>query len=132
MEAVRKHFRPEFLNRLDETIIFDRLSREEMDGIVDVQLGHLTNRLAHRNINLTFDKLAIKWLADQGYDPVFGARPLKRVIKSKIQNQLARMLLSNSVLDGDVVEVTGSSDGLIINGQLNSSEVQVPKNFTFH
>ena len=132
MEAVRKHFRPEFLNRLDETIIFDRLSREEMDGIVDVQLGHLTNRLAHRNINLTFDKLAIKWLADEGYDPVFGARPLKRVIKSKIQNQLARMLLSNSVLDGDVVEVTGSSDGLIINGQLNSSEVQVPKNFTFH
>ena len=132
MEAVRKHFRPEFLNRLDEAIIFDRLSREEMDGIVDVQLGHLTNRLAHRNINLTFDKLAIKWLADQGYDPVFGARPLKRVIKSKIQNQLARMLLSNSVLDGDVVEVTGSSDGLIINGQLNSSEVQVPKNFTFH
>ena len=132
MEAVRKHFRPEFLNRLDETIIFDRLSREQMDGIVDVQLGQLTNRLAHRNINLTFDKLAIKWLADQGYDPVFGARPLKRVIKSKIQNQLARMLLSNSVLDGDVVEVTGSSDGLIINGQLNSSEVQVPKNFTFH
>ena len=132
MEAVRKHFRPEFLNRLDETIIFERLSREEMDGIVDVQLGHLTNRLAHRNINLTFDKSAIKWLADEGYDPVFGARPLKRVIKSKIQNQLARMLLSNSVLDGDVVEVTGSSDGLIINGQLNSSEVQVPKNFTFH
>ena len=132
MEAVRKHFRPEFLNRLDETIIFDRLSREEMDGIVDVQLGHLTNRLAHRNINLTFDKSAIKWLADEGYDPVFGARPLKRVIKSKIQNQLARMLLSNSVLDGDVVEVTGSSDGLIINVQLNSSEVQVPKNFTFH
>ena len=132
MEAVRKHFRPEFLNRLDETIIFDRLSREEMDGIVDVQLGQLTNRLAHRNINLTFDKLAIKWLADEGYDPVFGARPLKRVIKSKIQNQLAQMLLSNSVLDGDVVEVTGSSDGLIINGQLNSSEVQVPKNFTFH
>ena len=132
MEAVRKHFRPEFLNRLDETIIFDRLSREEMDGVVDVQLGQLTNRLAHRNINLTFDKLAIKWLADEGYDPVFGARPLKRVIKSKIQNQLARMLLSNSVLDGDVVEVTGSSDGLIINGQLNSSEVQVPKNFTFH
>ena len=132
MEAVRKHFRPEFLNRLDETIIFDRLSREEMDGIVDVQLGQLTNRLAHRNINLTFDKSAIKWLADEGYDPVFGARPLKRVIKSKIQNQLAQMLLSNSVLDGDVVEVTGSSDGLIINGQLNSSEVQVPKNFTFH
>ena len=132
MEAVRKHFRPEFLNRLDETIIFDRLSREEMDGIVDVQLGHLTNRLALRNINLTFDKSAIKWLADEGYDPVFGARPLKRVIKSKIQNQLARMLLSNRVLDGDVVEVTGSSDGLIINGQLNSSEVQVPKNFTFH
>ena len=132
MEAVRKLVRPEFLNRLDETIIFDRLSREEMDGIVDVQLGQLTNRLAHRNINLTFDKSAIKWLADEGYDLVFGARPLKRVIKSKIQNQLARMLLSNSVLDGDVVEVTGSSDGLIINGQLNSSEVQVPKNFTFH
>ncbi|MBO27378.1 MAG: ATP-dependent chaperone ClpB, partial [Rhodobacteraceae bacterium] len=81
MDAVRAHFRPEFLNRLDETIIFDRLGREDMSGIVDIQLGRLLKRLASRKIALELDEGARKWLADEGYDPVFGARPLKRVIQ---------------------------------------------------
>ena len=93
MEAVRAHFRPEFLNRLDERIIFDRLTRENMDGIVDVQLARLVKRLAGRKITLELDAAAHKWLADEGYDPVFGARPLKRVIQNHLQNQLAEMIL---------------------------------------
>ncbi|MGB0799521.1 MAG: AAA family ATPase, partial [Planktomarina sp.] len=93
MDAVRAHFRPEFLNRLDETIIFDRLARRDMDGIVDIQLGRLAKRLAGRNITLHLDDAAKTWLADEGYDPVFGARPLKRVIQRALQDQLAEMLL---------------------------------------
>ena len=92
MDAVRAHFRPEFLNRLDETIIFDRLNREDMDGIVDIQMARLLRRLAARKINLELDDGARKWLADEGYDPVFGARPLKRVIQTALQNSLAEML----------------------------------------
>ena len=86
MEAVRAHFRPEFLNRLDETIIFDRLGRKDMDGVVDIQLARLVSRLALRDITLVLDQPAKTWLADEGYDPVFGARPLKRVIQSALQN----------------------------------------------
>ncbi|WP_333684830.1 ATP-dependent chaperone ClpB, partial [Pontibaca methylaminivorans] len=89
MDAVRAHFRPEFLNRLDEIVIFDRLSRENMDGIVDIQLRRLQNRLAGRKIALELDEAAHKWLADEGYDPVFGARPLKRVIQRSLQDPLA-------------------------------------------
>jgi len=80
MDAVRAHFRPEFLNRLDETIIFDRLAREDMAGIVEIQMRRLHKRLASRGITLDLDEGALKWLADEGYDPVFGARPLARPI----------------------------------------------------
>lgn len=111
MDAVRAHFRPEFLNRLDETIIFDRLSREDMDGIVDIQLGRLTKRLGRRNIALNLDAAAKKWLADEGYDPVFGARPLKRVIQRALQNQLAEMLLAGDVMDGDTITVSAGATG---------------------
>ena len=121
MDAVRSHFRPEFLNRLDETIIFDRLSRSEMDGIVDVQLAHLRGRLAHRNITLNLDQASKKWLADEGYDPVFGARPLKRVLQATLQNQLAEMLLANEVMDGDTVSIIAGPDGLIIGDRPSSS-----------
>ena len=92
MDAVRSHFRPEFLNRLDETVIFDRLGRGDMDGIVDIQLARLERRLAARKITLDLDDGARKWLADEGYDPVFGARPLKRVIQRALQDQLAEMM----------------------------------------
>ena len=120
MDAVRSHFRPEFLNRLDETIIFDRLSRSEMDGIVDVQLAHLRGRLAHRNITLNLDQASKKWLADEGYDPVFGARPLKRVLQATLQNQLAEMLLANEVMDGDTVSIIAGPDGLIVGDRPSS------------
>ncbi|MCX7888804.1 MAG: ATP-dependent chaperone ClpB [Rhodobacteraceae bacterium] len=114
MEAVRAHFRPEFLNRLDETIIFDRLTRADMGGIVEIQLKRLENRLAARKITLDVDADARKWLADEGYDPVFGARPLKRVIQRSLQDPLAEMLLAGDIKDGETVHVTAGVDGLIV------------------
>ena len=113
MEAVRAHFRPEFLNRLDEIIIFDRLSREDMFGIVDIQVGLLAKRLARRNITLELDDNARTWLAEKGYDPVFGARPLKRVIQHELQDELAEMILSGEIMDGDIVTV-GAGEGRLL------------------
>jgi ATP-dependent Clp protease ATP-binding subunit ClpB len=114
MEAVRQHFRPEFLNRLDEQIIFDRLDRSDMKGIVDIQLRRLEERLAARKIHLELDASARQWLADEGYDPVFGARPLKRVIQRALQDQLAEMLLAGEVRDEEIVPVTAGVDGLVV------------------
>jgi len=116
MEAVRAHFRPEFLNRLDEIVLFDRLSRDNMDGIVDIQLAILGKRLAGRKIQLDINEAAQTWLADQGYDPVYGARPLKRVIQKALQDPLAELLLGGKVLDGAEVEVTVDDAGLVIDG----------------
>ena len=121
MEAVRAHFRPEFLNRLDEQIIFDRLTRADMDGIVSIQLRRLGERLAGRKITLDLDEGARKWLADEGYDPVFGARPLKRVIQRELQDPLAEMLLAGEILDGTVVRVGSGPGGLIIGGRVIST-----------
>ena len=117
-EAVRAHFRPEFLNRLDEQIIFDRLTRADMGGIVEIQLRRLEKRLAARKIALSLDAAAKDWLADEGYDPVFGARPLKRVIQRQLQDPLAEMLLGGEVMDGAEVPVTAGPEGLIIGGRL--------------
>ena len=114
MEAVRVHFRPEFLNRLDETIIFDRLTRANMDGIVTIQLRRLVDRLAARKVALELDAAALAWLGDEGYDPVFGARPLKRVIQRHLQDPLAEMLLSGEAQDGAIIKVSGGPAGLII------------------
>ncbi|MAX74575.1 MAG: ATP-dependent chaperone ClpB [Nioella sp.] len=132
MDAVRAHFRPEFLNRLDETIIFDRLSRNDMDGIVEIQLGHLRRRLADRKITLELDEGAKKWLADEGYDPVFGARPLKRVIQRALQNPLAEMLLAGEVKDGETVPVSAGTDGLIVGDRVSSSNRQPPEEAVVH
>ncbi len=132
MDAVRAHFRPEFLNRLDETIIFDRLSREDMDGIVDIQLRRLLKRLASRKIKLELDEAARKWLADEGYDPVFGARPLKRVIQRAIQDPLAEMLLAGDVLDGSKVVVSAGPEGLIIGDRVGSSNQTPPDDAVVH
>ncbi|MGV6811939.1 MAG: ATP-dependent chaperone ClpB [Brevirhabdus sp.] len=112
MDAVRAHFRPEFLNRLDEQIIFHRLSRGDMDGIVSIQLGLLQKRLDRRGIKLVVDDAAKSWLADKGYDPVFGARPLKRVIQKYLQDALAEKLLSGEVMDGGSITVGAGDDGL--------------------
>ncbi len=114
MAAVRAHFRPEFLNRLDEIVLFERLGREHMSGIVDIQLGLLERRLAERKIDLALDDAAKDWLADKGYDPVYGARPLKRVIQKAVQDPLAELLLSGAVADGDTVAVTSGPEGLIV------------------
>ncbi|MBC7153718.1 MAG: ATP-dependent chaperone ClpB [Rhodobacteraceae bacterium] len=132
MEAVRAHFRPEFLNRLDEMVIFDRLSREDMVGIVEIQLGLLARRLAARKITLDLDADARKWLADEGYDPVFGARPLKRVIQRSLQDPLAEMILGGEVLEGAVVPVTAGADGLIIGTRVAASHREPPENAVLH
>jgi ATP-dependent Clp protease ATP-binding subunit ClpB len=118
MGAVRAAFRPEFLNRLDEMILFHRLTRADMDGIVDIQLGHLRALLAERKVAIELDDAARAWLAAAGYDPAYGARPLKRVIQRQLQNPLANMILDGSVADGDAVTVTAGDDGLRINGKL--------------
>ncbi|WP_377191387.1 ATP-dependent chaperone ClpB [Ruegeria meonggei] len=132
MDAVRAHFRPEFLNRLDETIIFDRLKRGDMDGIVDIQMARLQKRLAARKIELVMDDDAKEWLANEGYDPVFGARPLKRVIQRALQNPLAEALLAGEIMDGDTVPVTAGADGLIIGDRLGTSERPRPDDAVVH
>ena len=132
MDAVRAHFRPEFLNRLDEIVLFDRLSRGNMDGIVDVQLGILAARLEDRKITLDLDADARTWLADEGYDPVFGARPLKRVIQKALQDKLAEMILAGDVMDGATVSVTSGPDGLLVGDRITKSERRPPADAVVH
>ncbi|MFN4204581.1 MAG: ATP-dependent chaperone ClpB [Tabrizicola sp.] len=132
MEAVRSHFRPEFLNRLDEQIIFDRLNRADMAGIVEIQLRRLEHRLAARKITLDLDAGAKAWLADEGYDPVFGARPLKRVIQRQLQDPLAEMLLAGEVLDGSTIRVTAGPEGLIIGERVVASRRERPAQAVVH
>jgi ATP-dependent Clp protease ATP-binding subunit ClpB len=116
MAIVRAAFRPEFLNRLDEIILFHRLFPEQMGAIVEIQLSRLKALLADRKITLDIDRNAIAWLARAGYDPVYGARPLKRVIQRELQNPLASMILEGRIREGDTVHVTASDRGLIIDG----------------
>jgi len=118
MQIVRASFRPEFLNRLDEILLFRRLTRAQMAGIVDIQLKHLERLLADRKITLALDERARKWLADKGYDPVYGARPLKRVIQRELQNPLAGFILQGRIKDGDTVRISASALGLLINGEM--------------
>ena len=114
LDVVRKHFRPEFLNRLDEILIFRRLSRDNMAAIVSVQLDHLRKLLADHKITLDMTPAALEWLAEAGYDPVYGARPLKRVIQRTLQNTLAQELLAGKIIDGQTVSVDANRDGLTI------------------
>jgi ATP-dependent Clp protease ATP-binding subunit ClpB len=114
MNVVRGHFRPEFLNRLDEIILFRRLSRANMTGVVEVQLKRLENLLKGRGIGLAVDTAAKAWLADTGYDPIYGARPLKRVIQNTLQNPIAQMILEGKVLEGQKVSVGAGAGGLTI------------------
>jgi ATP-dependent Clp protease ATP-binding subunit ClpB len=112
---VRQAFRPEFLNRLDDILIFHRLSRADMKGIVTIQLQRLQKLLADRKITLVLDEKAKTWLAEIGYDPVYGARPLKRVIQRQLQNPLAEMILAGRITDGETVHVkTSGEDSLKI------------------
>jgi ATP-dependent Clp protease ATP-binding subunit ClpB len=116
MEVVRAAFRPEFLNRLDEIILFNRLGRAQMKDIVAIQLGRLRKLLAERRMTLDLTDRALEWLANAGYDPVYGARPLKRVIQRSLQDPLALMLLEGRLGDGETVRVDAGDGGLVIQG----------------
>ncbi len=117
MAVVRAAFRPEFLNRIDDTLLFHRLSREQMAAIVDIQVRWLQALLEERKIGLELDGAARAWLVEKGYDPVYGARPLKRTIQRELQNPLAGLILEGKVADGDTVTVSAGAEGLIINGE---------------
>ncbi|MCA0407076.1 MAG: ATP-dependent chaperone ClpB [Proteobacteria bacterium] len=118
MMMVRAHFRPEFLNRIDEIVLFQRLKRADMGAIVDIQLQRLEKLLDERKITLQLDPAARDWLAEKGYDPAYGARPLKRVIQKALQDPLASLLLGGQILDGAIVPVSAGEGGLIIDGHL--------------
>jgi len=122
MDAVRSHFRPEFLNRLDDIILFHRLKRTEMGAIVDIQLTRLTQLLVDRKIELDLDESARAWLADKGYDPIYGARPLKRVIQREVQDPLADKILAGEVPDGARVKITGGTDKLLFLPQVTGGK----------
>ncbi|MCC6887871.1 MAG: ATP-dependent chaperone ClpB [Hyphomicrobiales bacterium] len=118
MAVVRASFRPEFLNRVDEIILFHRLKRSEMTRIVDIQIGRLSRLLEDRKIELVLEPAAREWLAEKGWDPAYGARPLKRAIQKAIQDPLAELMLAGTVKDGDRVVISATKQGLTFNGHL--------------
>ena len=117
LAEVRTKFRPEFLNRLDEIIVFHRLGRDQMGRIVDIQMDRLRVLLADRKINLELDDQARTWLSNQGYEPAYGARPLKRVIQRNVQDALADKILAGDVKDGDTVRLSVRDGAISINGE---------------
>ncbi len=121
MEAVRQHFRPEFLNRIDELVIFEPLSREQIGEIVEIQLKRVSDRLADRNIELRITPAAREWLGNRGYDPVYGARPLKRLVQREVLDSLAMKLLNGELHDGEVVTIDASPAGLTFQAQLTEA-----------
>ena len=123
MADLRSHFRPEFLNRVDDTVIFARLAPEQLRAIVDIQLDRLRTRLAERDLTLTVTDGAMGWLAERGYDPVYGARPLKRVIRKEVEDELARALLAGEVSDGQQVVVELSDGRIVVTGRVPAAAV---------
>jgi ATP-dependent Clp protease ATP-binding subunit ClpB len=118
MAEVRARFRPEFLNRVDEIILFHRLRREHMGEIVDIQMRRLTKLLEERKIALQLESKAREWLAEKGYDPAYGARPLKRVIQKYVQDPLAELILSGRIKEGERVTISAGKSGLTFNGEV--------------
>jgi ATP-dependent Clp protease ATP-binding subunit ClpB len=118
MTVVRAAFRPEFLNRVDEIILFHRLKKTEMSRIVDIQIARLQKLLDERKIVLELEPSARDWLAEKGWDPAYGARPLKRVIQKSVQDPLAEMILAGHIKDGDTVKISGDRLGLTFNGRM--------------
>ena len=127
MDVVRSSFRPEFLNRIDEIILFRRLEEQHMGAIVDIQLTRLEKLLADRRMTLELDEAARQWLAAKGYDPAYGARPLKRVIQKELQDPLARLILEGSLTDGETLKVSTEGDALTVNGKAVSRNAQPPR-----
>jgi len=117
MATVRTHFRPEFLNRVDEIILFHRLQKSEMGRIVEIQFSRLEKLLTDRKIVLTLDGKARDWLAEKGWDPAYGARPLKRVVQRYVQDPLAEMILAGDIKDGDTVAISSEGNVLTFNGK---------------
>jgi ATP-dependent Clp protease ATP-binding subunit ClpB len=117
MGVVRSHFRPEFLNRVDDIILFHRLQRSEMGAIVDIQMTRLQKLIDERKIVVTLEPSAREWLAEKGWDPAYGARPLKRVIQKQVQDPLAELILSGRIKDGETVAVSAGPHGLVFNGE---------------
>jgi ATP-dependent Clp protease ATP-binding subunit ClpB len=110
MELLKQSFRPEFLNRIDETVIFNRLGKDEVGKIIDIQLTRLAQRLAERKITLNLSGAAKSLLAERGYDPMFGARPLKRTIQSDLENPLAKLIIAGTFREGDTIAADASPD----------------------
>jgi ATP-dependent Clp protease ATP-binding subunit ClpB len=111
MELLKQSFRPEFLNRIDETVIFNRLGKGEISKIVEIQIKRLTERLLDRKITLTLSDAAKELLAERGYDPLFGARPLKRTIQADLENPLAKLIIAGKIKEGDMVAADRGKDG---------------------
>ncbi len=122
LDTVRANFRPEFLNRVDEILLFHRLARSDMGAIVDIQLGYLRKLLVDRDITLELDDAAREWLANEGYDPAYGARPLKRVIQRALQDELAEKVLAGEIVDGQSVHVSATNVGLVIDPNASAKE----------
>jgi ATP-dependent Clp protease ATP-binding subunit ClpB len=118
MAVVGANFRPEFLNRIDEIILFHRLKRSDMTKIVDIQMARLARLLEDRKIAIVLEPSAREWLAEKGYDPAYGARPLKRVIQKSVQDPLAELILSGQIKDGEKVVISAGKQGLTFNGKL--------------
>jgi ATP-dependent Clp protease ATP-binding subunit ClpB len=118
MAVVRASFRPEFINRVDEIILFHRLRRDEMTKIVDIQMARLARLLEDRKITIVLEPAAREWLAEKGWEPAYGARPLKRVIQKTVQDPLAELILAGTVQDGQKIVVSAGKQGLAFNGKL--------------
>jgi ATP-dependent Clp protease ATP-binding subunit ClpB len=121
MTAVRASFKPEFLNRLDDVVVFDALTLAELGSIVDLQVQQFARRLSDRRITLDVTPAAREWLALEGFDPAYGARPLRRLVQREIGDRLARQLLSGDVTDGDIVQVEREGDGLVVSAAVKSA-----------
>ena len=132
LDAVRAHFKPEFLNRLDEIIIFNRLAKEHMSKIVDIQLNILQDRMSSLSFRIDLGVGARDWIADKGYDPVYGARPLKRVIQTNIQNPIAELILAGKLSEGEVIKITDGPEGLLVGDYPSVKPDGIPGSVVLH
>ena len=132
LDAVRAHFKPEFLNRLDEIIIFNRLAKEHMSRIVDIQLNILQDRMSSLNFRIDLEAGARDWIADKGYDPVYGARPLKRVIQTNIQNPIAELILAGKLSEGEIIKITDGPEGLLVGDYPSVKPDGIPGSVVLH
>ena len=117
INEVKNSFKPEFLNRIDEIVLFDRLSRDDIDKIINIQIDSLKQRLSVQNLELQFNEDALNWLGEKSFDRIYGARPLKRIIQKFIENPIAKLILENKILPGEVIEFTSENNDLLINGK---------------